>query len=47
MVLYVFVLKYPHLVTPMSELDKQRAWLVSATSSVDAMELLDVGRRDR
>ena len=43
----VFVLKYPHLVTPMSELDNQRAWFVSATPAVDLVGLLIVGLHKR
>ena len=47
MVSYVLVLKYPHLVTPVSELDNQREWFVSATSAVDPVGLLNVERRER
>ena len=44
MVSYLFVHQYSQLVTPVSELDNQGAWLISATSAVDSVCLLNVGR---
>ena len=46
MVSYLFVHQYSQLFTPVSELLNQGAWLISATSAVDPVCLLNVGRRE-
>ena len=46
MVSYLFVHQHPQLVTPVSELDNQGARLISATSAIDPVCLLNVGCRE-